>query len=259
MLHSGVAAVAEGADSAILTVAGDEPEARAGLGRLERARRRCICQPSRRPRPIGTQEADGRRVLRLRGAQRAPIDPPALARLPRPTSCSSPRSPTSCPRRPSHRLRDAAADAADRPAHPGLAAQLGSASPSARCAWTRSRRHLGGLRGRGCGRRLERGLRTDTPTTRSPSRPRLRERIGPRPLLVLTLATGGYLLDDPGGRSRDRERPAQRRRRACRWSVPATRSARRWPSQLARGADADRPRSAATERGHRACSRAARA
>ncbi len=70
VIHSGRAAVAEGSAAAFLTVAGDEPEARAGLRTLADLGT-LIHQPARATTTYAHDERDGRRVLRLEAASDA--------------------------------------------------------------------------------------------------------------------------------------------------------------------------------------------
>jgi sugar/nucleoside kinase (ribokinase family) len=62
VMHAGLAASSEGADVRTLTVAGTEPEARAGIDRLA-ALGHVRCQPAMRTTTYRHEEADGRRVL----------------------------------------------------------------------------------------------------------------------------------------------------------------------------------------------------
>ena len=73
VLHAGLAAVAEGARITTLTVAGDEPEAVAGLERLA-GMGDLHRQHSPRTTTYGHAEVDGTRVLTLESAS-GPIDP----------------------------------------------------------------------------------------------------------------------------------------------------------------------------------------
>jgi len=77
VLHAGLAAVAEGAELTVLTVAGEEPEARAGLDRL-RALGTLVSQPATTTTTYRHRDVDGVRVLTLEGVSE-PIDPALLA------------------------------------------------------------------------------------------------------------------------------------------------------------------------------------
>ncbi|HSO01411.1 MAG TPA: hypothetical protein VLS46_02690, partial [Gaiellaceae bacterium] len=76
VLHAGLAAAAEGAEITMLTVAGDEPEARAGIARL-RGLGSVLCGRSPASTTYAHREVDGHRVLTLEAAS-APIDPGGL-------------------------------------------------------------------------------------------------------------------------------------------------------------------------------------
>jgi sugar/nucleoside kinase (ribokinase family) len=77
VLHAGLAAAAEGAELTILTVAGDEPEARAGIARLA-GLGTVVCGRSPTSTTYAHREVDGHRLLTLEAAS-APIDPARLA------------------------------------------------------------------------------------------------------------------------------------------------------------------------------------
>jgi len=196
VLHSGVAAIAEGADLAVLTVAGDEPEARAGIKRLG-ALGTVVSQPSSATTTYRHEEADGRRVL-VYEARSEQIDPTEVQRMP-PADVV---------------LVSPIAD--ELPAD--AIALLRQALPAARTVLLIQ----GWLRRLGIGEavrpmRLDEvpditwrafqdadavvlsneDFESDTDDAFAQAAA-VRERIGPGPLLVLTLATKGYLLDDPG-------------------------------------------------------------
>ena len=79
VLHAGLAAHAEGAEVRVLTVAGEEPEARDGLARLA-AFGECVAQPSSSSTIYRHTEADGHRVLVLEAGSAA-IEEDQVARL----------------------------------------------------------------------------------------------------------------------------------------------------------------------------------
>ena len=195
VLHSGVAALAEGAELAVLTVAGDEPEARAGIERLE-AMGTVARQPSATTTTYGHHESDGRRVLVFE-AGTAPIDPAGVTSLPPPDVVL-------------------VAPIADELPVPAIA-EIRTAVPNARVVvliqgWLRQLRIGEPIRHM----RLDElppetwaafgsanavvvsneDFASDTDDAFAQGAA-LRERLGPRPLLVVTLATKGYLLDDP--------------------------------------------------------------
>lgn len=196
VLHAAVAAAGEGVRPAMATVAGGEPEARAGLERLRRMGD-VVVQASPRTTTYAHSEVDGRRVLVLEASSDA-VDPAALAALP-------------------------AADVA-------LLAPIADELPAAVIHELRSRLRprLTALLIQGWLRRLRLGepvhplplngvadevweafatadvivVSTEdiSETTADPFAQALdlRARIGARPILVVTLGTEGYLLDDPG-------------------------------------------------------------
>lgn len=76
VLHAGLAAAAEGAEVTMLTVAGDEPEAREGLARLA-GLGAVLARHASQSTTYAHREIDGHRVLTLE-ASSAPIDPMVL-------------------------------------------------------------------------------------------------------------------------------------------------------------------------------------
>jgi sugar/nucleoside kinase (ribokinase family) len=82
VLHSGLAAVAEGANLTTLTVAGDEPAARVGLDRL-RGLGALVCQPDAATTTYRHEERNGVRVLVFE-ARTAPISAERLHDVGRP-------------------------------------------------------------------------------------------------------------------------------------------------------------------------------
>jgi sugar/nucleoside kinase (ribokinase family) len=198
VIHAAEAVFRDGLELAALTVAGDEPEAAAGLSRLG-GLGNVIRQPARTTIAYRHGERAGRRVLVFeRGTAR--IGLPALARCPRPDIA--------------------------------LLAPIGDELPAATVEGVRDtlEPRLSVLLIQGWLRRLVPGrevepLRLDalepalwrtfadadaivlsTEDLSGPADPfaqvaELRERLGRRPTLVLTLGTEGYVLDDP---NRDR-------------------------------------------------------
>lgn len=195
VLHSGVAAIAEGANLGVLTVAGAEPEARAGLARLE-AMGTVHCQPSAATTTYRHEEADGRRVLVYEaGGER--IDPDGATNLPAadvvlfapiadelaPTaigqvSATQPTALTVLLIQGWLRSLEVG--------HPVRPVRLDEVPPS---TWTAF-----GDADAVVVSNEDFSLDTDDAFAQSAA---IRERIGPGALLVLTLATEGYLLDDP--------------------------------------------------------------
>jgi sugar/nucleoside kinase (ribokinase family) len=195
VLHAGSAAAAEGADITMLTVAGDEPEATAGLARLA-GLGTVLRRPAKTTTTYAHREIDGLRVLTLEAASE-PVDPGLLAG----------RGPFD--------VAVLAQIADELP--PGVVTALRDAARP-RCTvfliqgWLRQlalRETVGALAIDDVPAELWRSfatadaivvstedLRADPgdPFTQAAA---LRIRLGPRPVLVLTLGAEGYLLDDP--------------------------------------------------------------
>lgn len=195
VLHSGLAAGAEGAALTTLTVAGDEPPARDGLARLE-AMGRLSCQRAPATTTYRHAERDGARVLLLE-ERSEPIRSDRLDGLPRP------------------------AVALVAP----IADEVTAAFVDELRSRVQPRRTVmliqGWLRRLEIGREVQplplSSLSTQAARTlghadvivvstedlvESPRDPfgqakALRGRVGPGPILVVTLGTEGYLLDDP--------------------------------------------------------------
>lgn len=195
VLHAGLAAHAEGSAITALTVAGEEPEAREGLERLGRLGR-IIHQPASATTTFRHEEKEGRRILVYETAGAA-VDPAPVDRL----------------------------EAPDVALLAPIADELPAAALVALRERLRSR--LTVLLIQGWLRRLEVGAAVrplpldevdpalwlafgradavvvstedlaETPTDPFAQAARLRARIGPRPLLIVTLGDRGHLLDDP--------------------------------------------------------------
>lgn len=195
VLHAGLAAVEEGAAVTFLTVAGDEPEAVEGLARLAELGT-LIHQPAASTTTYRHDESEGRRVL-VYDATTTLIDPTLAGQIERPrVALLAPIA---------DELSAAAVDtlrAVLRPActvlliqgwlrrldlgspvHPlpldGLAPELWETF-SVADAIVVSTEDL-----------------AETPEDPFGQAAALRARLGPGPVLVLTLGTEGYLLDDP--------------------------------------------------------------
>ena len=196
VLHAGLAAAAEGARPAFATVAGPEPEALVGLDRL-RALGDVVHQPAGRTTAYRHDESGVRRVLILESSG-ARMDPGAFGRVP--------------------------------PADVALLAPIADELPATALTGLRSalRPRLLVLLIQGWLRRLAVGepvrplaleeldpglwqafaeadaVVASTEDLADASRDpftqagELRKRLGPGPLLLLTLGPEGYLLDDPG-------------------------------------------------------------
>lgn len=195
VLHAGLAAVEEGAAVTFLTVAGDEPEAVEGLARLAELGT-LIHQPAASTTTYRHDESEGRRVL-VYDATTTLIDPTLAGQIERPrVALLAPIA---------DELSAAAVDtlrAVLRPACTVLLIQgwlrrldlgspvhplpLDSVAPelwetfSVADAIVVSTEDL-----------------AETPEDPFGQAAALRARLGPGPVLVLTLGTEGYLLDDP--------------------------------------------------------------
>jgi sugar/nucleoside kinase (ribokinase family) len=194
VIHAGRAAVAEGARLRILTVAGDEPEAAVGLAQLA-AMGDLIHQRAPSTVTYRHDEVDGRRVLSYL-ASAGQIAPPALADSPdvalvAPIADELPASAVVA-------VRDSARPTLmvlliqgwlrrliiGEPVRPVALGEVPAATWQAFAA-------------------ADAIVVSTEDLTESPEDPfvqaaALRERLGPRPILVLTLGEQGYLLDDPG-------------------------------------------------------------
>ena len=195
VLHSGVAAIAEGAELAILTVAGDEPEARAGIERLE-SLGTVYCQPSDATTTYRHEEADGRRVL-VYEARSEQIDPAGIdGLLPVDVVLVAPIA-DELPPTAIGRLRATLPDARSVLLIQGWLRRLTIGQPVRpmrlddvpEATWRAFSEADAVVVS-------SEDFASDTDDTFAQSAA-VRERIGPAPLLLLTLASRGYLLDDP--------------------------------------------------------------
>jgi sugar/nucleoside kinase (ribokinase family) len=193
VIHAGRAAVAEGLRPAFLTVAGDEPEALAGLDQLA-AMGELTRLESGSTTTFGHAEHDGRRVLSLH-RRSAPIAPPFASRpadcaLLAPIADELPTSvigPLTAALRPSTSvlliqgwLRGLDVGSPVRPLPLDEVDDATWAAFGGANAVVVSTEDLAGA-----------------PRDPFAQAAQLRGRLGARPLLVLTLGAQGYLLDDP--------------------------------------------------------------
>jgi sugar/nucleoside kinase (ribokinase family) len=195
VIHSGRAAAAEGADVALLTVAGDEPEARDGIAQL-RSLGVVDIQPSPATTVYGHHEHDGRRVLTYERASEA-IDPVAATTRAADVALFAPIA---------HELDVGAVSALARNTGARTTVVLAQ-------GWLRHLRLGEPVRAmsleevpaetwRALGATDAVVVSTEdfVAPTEDPfaQAALLRGRLGRRPLLVLTMAAEGHLLDDPG-------------------------------------------------------------
>lgn len=195
VIHAGSAVAPDGIRQATLTAAGDEPEAAVGLARLE-SFGPVVRQPARSTTTYRHGERDGRRVLVFESGT-SPIGPDSLARAPHPRVALLAPIGDELPAATVDRLRAELAPELSvmliqgwlRRLVPGqevTALPLDDVSPdlwrvfSEADAVVLSTEDLAG-----------------TPTDPFIEAADLRRRLGPRPILVLTLGTEGYVLDDP--------------------------------------------------------------
>lgn len=196
VLHAGLAAAAEGADLTILTVAGDEPEALAGLAGLD-AYGTVLRQPSPATTTYRHEEHAGHRVL-VYEAEAAPIDVDHLPGLaPADVVLIAPIA---------HELRGGAIDRLRRAAAARRAVLLIQGwLRELRIGEPASARRLDALPPElwaefGAADAVVVSVEDFAAESSDPfaQAAAVRAHLGPRPILVLTLATEGYLLDDPG-------------------------------------------------------------
>lgn len=195
VLHAAVAASGEGVRPTMATVAGDEPEARAGLERLW-GMGEVLVQRSPRTTTYAHSEVDDRRVLVLE-ASSDPIHPTALPPLPSADVALFAPIADELPPAAIHDLRSHVAPrltvfliqgwlrrlVVGEPVHPLSLAAIDDALWDAFAladAIVVSTEDI-----------------TETPGDPFAQALDVRGRIGPGPILVLTLGTEGYLLDDP--------------------------------------------------------------
>lgn len=194
VLHAGVAAAAEGADLTVLTVAGDEPEAREGLARLATLGT-VVRQPSAATTTYRHEEADGHRVLTLEAAA-DPIDLDAIGELTADVLLVAPIA--------NEVLTDAVGRLRRktgalltvlliqgwlRRLRVGAAATPMRLDEVSEARW----REMGSAGAVVASTEDFRGAPADPFAAVA----MLRDRLGAGPILVLTMATDGYLLDDP--------------------------------------------------------------
>ena len=195
VLHAGLAAAAEGAEITMLTVAGDEPEAREGLTRLAGMGR-----VLRHAAPASTtyvhRELGGLRVLTLAAASE-PIDPGLLdGRGPFDVALLAPIA-DELPSSAVAALRDTARPRRTVFLIQGWLRRLVIGEPVRALAIDEVPDEL--WRAFATGDAVvvsteDLGADPGDPFTQAAA---VRVRLGPAPVLVLTLGADGYLLDDP--------------------------------------------------------------
>ena len=196
VLHAGRAAADEGAELTFLTVAGDEPEARAGLARLSELGR-LVHQPAPASTTYRHDETTGRRTLVYQAATDR-IDPSFADDLPAPdVALIAPIA---------DELTGSALLALERRLTPGCTVlliqgwlrRLEIGAPVHPLPLEAVSDELWSTFARADAIVLSTEDLAEAPEDPFAQAAALRDRIGPDPVLVLTLGTDGYLLDDPG-------------------------------------------------------------
>jgi sugar/nucleoside kinase (ribokinase family) len=195
VLHAGLAAVREGVAPTILAVAGDEPEARDGLARLA-ALGELLHQPAPATTTYRHEEKAGRRVLVFEAAT-ATIDPAVGRRA------GIPRVALFAPI--AGELSAAAVDELRRDLGPertvlliqGWLRRLEIGSPVLPLPLDAVAADLWATFAAADAIVVSTEDLAEAPEDPFAQAAALRVRIGPGPVLVLTLGTEGYLLDDP--------------------------------------------------------------
>ncbi len=196
VLHAGLAAVQEGVAPTFLAVAGDEPEARDGLARLA-ALGELIHQPAPATTTYRHEEKAGRRVLVFEAAT-ASIDPAVGRRA------GIPRVALFAPI--AGELSAAAVDELRRDLRPersvlliqGWLRRLEIGSPVLPLPLDAVATDLWATFAAADAIVVSTEDLAEAPENPFAQAAALRTRIGPGPILVLTLGAAGYLLDDPG-------------------------------------------------------------
>lgn len=196
VLHSGLAAVAQGASLTSLTVAGDEPAARLGLDRL-RSLGALVCQPAAATTTYRHEEREGVRVLVFE-ARAAQIGPERLHEVERPDVALVAPIADEVPASLVVRMREEVAPGrtvlliqgwlrrlvVGEDAHPLPLDALGTDQVRALAeadAIVVSAEDL-----------------VESPGDPFGQAAVVRRHAGPRPIVLVTLGAEGYLLDDPG-------------------------------------------------------------
>jgi sugar/nucleoside kinase (ribokinase family) len=195
VLHAGLAAAAEGARITMLTVAGDEPEARAGLAQLG-ALGEVLCQPASTTTTYRHRESDGIRVLSLEAAGDS-IDPAFIADSgPFDVAVLAPIA-DELPAATVADLRAAARAKITVFLIQGWFRHLSLGTPVRALRLNEVPAALWEAFGTADAVVLSTEDLSADPADPFAQAAAVRERLGPAPVLVLTLGTEGYLLDDP--------------------------------------------------------------
>jgi sugar/nucleoside kinase (ribokinase family) len=193
VIHSGRAAAADGVSLTILTVAGDEPEAADGLDQLA-AMGELIHQRGPSTVTYGHGEADGRRVLTFL-AGTAPIAPPVLAD-PRDVALLAPIA-DELPASAVLALREAARPRVTVILVQGWLRRLEIGDPVRALALDEVPQSTWEAFATADAIVISSEDLADAPGDPSGKVTRLRDHLGPHPVIVLTRGSKGYVLDDP--------------------------------------------------------------
>jgi sugar/nucleoside kinase (ribokinase family) len=194
VIHAARAAVADGASVTILTVAGDEPEAAIGLAQLAELGN-LVHQRAASTVTYGHGEKDGRRVLTyLAGA--GPIAPPALADPPdvallAPIADELPASAVAA-------IRDTVRPRVTVVLIQGWLRRLEIGEPARPLALDEVPAATWDAFAMADAIVVSAEDLAEPAEDPYAAAAGVRSKIGPKPLLVLTLGAQGYLLDDPG-------------------------------------------------------------
>ena len=195
VIHAGSAVAPDGTVQATLTAAGDEPEAAVGLARLE-SFGPVVLQPAPSTTTYRHGERDGRRVLVFECGT-APIVPESLARAPRPRVALLAPIGDELPATTVDRLRADLGPELTVMLIQGWLRRLVPGQEVGALALDDVSADLWRVFSEADAIVLSTEDLAGTPTDPFVQAADLRRRLGPRPILVLTLGTEGYVLDDP--------------------------------------------------------------
>ena len=195
VIHAGSAVAPDGIRQATLTAAGDEPEAAVGLARLE-SFGPVVRQPAATTTTYRHGERDGRRVLVFECGT-SPIGTESLARAPRPRVALLAPIGDELPAATVDRLRAELGPELTVMLIQGWLRRLVPGQEVAALPLDDVSADLWRVFSEADAVVLSTEDLAGTPTDPFIEAADLRRRLGPRPILVLTLGTEGYVLDDP--------------------------------------------------------------
>ena len=195
VIHAGLAVAPDGIRQATLTAAGDEPEVAVGLARLE-SFGPVVRQQATTTTTFRHGERDGRRVLVFECGT-APIGPDSLARAPQPRVALLAPIGDELPAATVDRLRVELAPELTVMLIQGWLRRLVPGREVEALPLAEVSADLWRVFSEADAVVLSTEDLAGTPTDPFIQAGDLRRRLGPRPILVLTLGTEGYVLDDP--------------------------------------------------------------